>query len=45
LMMAPGTGRVVSELIRCGRSETVDISDLSIERFERGTLFWDEAMI
>jgi FAD-dependent oxidoreductase domain-containing protein 1 len=45
LMMAPGTGKVVSELIRCGRSETVDISDLSIERFERGTLFWDEAMI
>jgi FAD-dependent oxidoreductase domain-containing protein 1 len=45
LMMAPATGKVVSELIRCGRSETIDISDLSIERFERGQLFWDEAMI
>jgi FAD-dependent oxidoreductase domain-containing protein 1 len=45
LMMAPATGMVVSELIRCGRSETIDISDLSIERFERGQLFWDEAMI
>ncbi len=45
LMMAPATGKVVSELIRCGRSETFDISDLSIERFARGELFWDEAMI
>jgi FAD-dependent oxidoreductase domain-containing protein 1 len=45
LMMAPATGKVVSELIRCGRSDTIDISDLSIERFERGQLFWDEAMI
>jgi FAD-dependent oxidoreductase domain-containing protein 1 len=45
LMMAPATGKVVSELIRCGRSETVDISALSIDRFTRGALFWDEAMI
>ena len=45
LMMAPATGKVVSELIRCGRSETIDVSDLSVERFERGALFWDEAMI
>jgi FAD-dependent oxidoreductase domain-containing protein 1 len=45
LMMAPATGKVVSELIRCGRSETIDISELSIARFARGQLFWDEAMI
>ena len=45
LMMAPATGKVVSELIRCGHSETVDISALSIDRFTRGALFWDEAMI
>jgi FAD-dependent oxidoreductase domain-containing protein 1 len=45
LMMAPATGKVVSELIRCGRSETVDVSVLGIERFARGALFWDEAMI
>ena len=45
LMMAPATGKVVSELIRCGRSDTIDVSDLSIDRFERGQLFWDEAMI
>ena len=45
LMMAPATGKVMSELIRTGRAETVDVSDLSIERFARGELFWDEAMI
>lgn len=45
LMMAPATGKVVSELIRTGRAETVDVSDLSIDRFARGELFWDEAMI
>lgn len=45
LMMAPATGKVMSELIRCGRSETVDVTPLSIERFFRGELFWDEAMI
>jgi hypothetical protein len=43
--MAPATGKVLSELIRIGRAETVDVSDLSIERFFRGELFWDEAMI
>ena len=45
LMMAPATGKVVSELIRTGRAETVDVSNLSIDRFARGQLFWDEAMI
>ena len=45
LMMAPATGKVLSELIRLGRAETIDVSDLSIERFARGALFWDEAMI
>lgn len=45
LMMAPATGKVVSELIRLGRSETIDVSDLALERFARGRLFWDEAMI
>lgn len=45
LMLAPATGKVLSELIRCGRAETVDVSQLSIDRFARGELFWDEAMI
>jgi glycine/D-amino acid oxidase-like deaminating enzyme len=45
LMMAPATGKIVSELIRCGRSDTIDVTPLSVARFGRGELFWDEAMI
>lgn len=45
LMMAPATGKVMSELIRTGKSQSIDVSDLSIDRFARGALFWDEAMI
>jgi FAD-dependent oxidoreductase domain-containing protein 1 len=45
LMMAPATGKVMSEMIRCGRAETIDVSDLGVERFATGQLFWDEAMI
>lgn len=45
LMMAPATGKIVSELIRCGRSDTIDVTPLSVARFARGELFWDEAMI
>ena len=45
LMMAPATGKVMSECIRTGRFETVDVSPLSVDRFERGNLLVDEAMI
>jgi len=45
LMMAPATGKIVSELIRCGHSDTIDVTRLSVARFDRGELFWDEAMI
>jgi glycine/D-amino acid oxidase-like deaminating enzyme len=45
LMMAPATGKVVSELIRCGRSETVDVTPLGVARFARGELMLDEATI
>jgi glycine/D-amino acid oxidase-like deaminating enzyme len=45
LMMSPATGKVMSEIIRTGRSETVDVSRFSIDRFSRGELAWDEAMI
>lgn len=45
LMMAPATGKVVSELIRCGRSDTVDVTALSVARFARGELLVDEATI
>jgi glycine/D-amino acid oxidase-like deaminating enzyme len=45
LMMSPATGKLMSELIRMGRFETVDASPLSFSRFERNQLFFDEAMI
>ncbi len=45
LMMSPATGKLMSELIRTGRFQTVDASPLSFSRFRRNELFWDEAMI
>jgi glycine/D-amino acid oxidase-like deaminating enzyme len=45
LMMSPATGKLMSELIRTGKFETVDASPLSFSRFSRNELFWDEAMI
>lgn len=45
LMMSAATGKLMSELIRTGRFETVDASMLSLSRFARNELFWDEAMI
>jgi len=44
-MMAPATGKAVSELIRLERSETVDVSPFAADRFERDALVRDEAMI
>jgi glycine/D-amino acid oxidase-like deaminating enzyme len=45
LMMSPATGKLMSELIRLNRFETIDASALSFSRFERNELFFDEAMI
>jgi FAD-dependent oxidoreductase domain-containing protein 1 len=45
LMMSPATGKLMSELIRTGRFETLDATQLSFSRFARNELFWDEAMI
>lgn len=45
LMMSPATGKLMSELIRTGRFETIDASPLSFTRFARSELFWDESMI
>jgi len=45
LMMAPATGKVMSEMLRLERSETIDVSCLSLERFERGALIREEAVI
>ena len=44
LMMAPGAGRSVSELILTGQS-SIDISAFNVTRFTRDELFWDDAMI
>ena len=45
LMMSPATGKIVSELIRTGRSTTFDISVFAPDRFERGALVHDAATI
>ncbi len=45
LMLAPATGKIVSELVRTGRSDTFDIGAFAVDRFARGALFWDEAMV
>jgi glycine/D-amino acid oxidase-like deaminating enzyme len=45
LMMSPATGKIVSEIIRTGRSTTFDVSIFSPDRFERGALVHDAATI
>lgn len=45
MMMSPAAGKVMSEIIRTGRSQTIDVSRFSLDRFVRGELAWDEAMI
>ncbi|MDP6582099.1 MAG: FAD-binding oxidoreductase [Vicinamibacterales bacterium] len=45
LMIAPAVGKVLSELIRTGRADTVDVSCLDPGRFDRGELVHDEALI
>ena len=45
LMIAPAVGKVLSELIRTGRAETVDVRCFDPDRFDRGELVHDEAMI
>jgi FAD-dependent oxidoreductase domain-containing protein 1 len=45
LMMSPATGRIVSEIVRLGRSTTFDISIFAPDRFERGALVHDAATI
>ena len=45
LMMAPGVGQVLSELIVTGQTETADITSFDVTRFARGELLWDDAMI
>jgi FAD-dependent oxidoreductase domain-containing protein 1 len=45
LMMSPATGKIVSELVRTGRSTTFDVSLFAPDRFERGALVHDAATI
>lgn len=45
LMMSPATGKIVSELVRLGRSEMFDIAIFAPDRFDRGALVHDAATI
>ena len=45
LMIAPAIGKVLSELIRLARTETVDIGCFAPDRFDRGEAVHDEAML
>lgn len=45
LMMAPATGKIVSEIVRLGESRTFDVSLFAPDRFERGRLVHDGATI
>jgi len=45
LMMSPATGKIVSEFVRLGRSETFDVRMFAPDRFERGALIHDAATI
>ena len=45
LMMAPAAGAAMAELIRDGRSTSLDITPFDVGRFARGDLLWDDAMI
>jgi len=45
VMMAPATGAAVSQLIREGQCTLFDIAPLAPDRFERGQLFRDDALI
>jgi glycine/D-amino acid oxidase-like deaminating enzyme len=45
LQQAPTVGKALSEAIRLGRYETIDVSCLGIDRFESGQLVIEEAVI
>jgi glycine/D-amino acid oxidase-like deaminating enzyme len=45
LMIAPAVGKVLSEIIRTGRADTVDVACLDASRFDRGEPIHDEAML
>lgn len=45
LMMAPAVGAGMAELVRSGRTSTVDLAPFDPGRFARGEPFWDDATI
>jgi glycine/D-amino acid oxidase-like deaminating enzyme len=45
LMMSPATGKIVSEMVMLGRSETFDVGIFAPDRFARGALVHDAATI
>ena len=45
LMMAPAAGLLMSELIQTGGFISIDASELCLDRFKKGELLHDEAMI
>ncbi len=45
VMHAPAAGRAVAEMILRGRSETVDVAPLSLERFARGALIHETMVL
>jgi sarcosine oxidase subunit beta len=45
VMHAPAAGRAIAEMIVRGRSETVDVTALGLERFERGALIHETMVL
>jgi len=45
VMHAPATGRALAEIILDGKSKTLDVSSLSLERFQTGKEFTHSGMI
>jgi len=44
-MHSPATGRALAEIILNGRAEFLDVSMLSLDRFEKGELLHETAFI
>ncbi len=45
LMLAPGAGLALAEIIGQGRARTIDVADLRAERFAEGGATWEEKMM
>jgi sarcosine oxidase subunit beta len=45
VMHSPAAGRAIAELIVRGKSESVDIAALSVERFARGGLIHERMVL